>query len=148
MSDQRELILARLLAIYKTVDGVKRVSRNEQVAEDWEFPAILLLDADEDSDDTVSNRNRPVNRTSLIVMSPETYVIFGGLPEDVGSELNRFRARVVKAVLTDAELATLVGTNGDVVYLGCATSLTRGRELIGDIGLNFSIKYLLKPDTL
>ncbi len=148
MSDQRELILVRLLAIYKTVLDVKRVSRNEQVAEDWEFPAILLLDADEESEDDVSNRSRPINRVSMVVMTPETYILFGGLPENVGSELNRFRARVVKAVLTDTELATLVGTNGDVVYLGCATSLTRGRELIGDIGLNFSIKYLLKPDTL
>ncbi len=147
MSDQRELILVRLLAIYKTVDGVKRVSRNEQVAEDWEFPAILLLDADEESDDTADGR-RPVNRTSMVVMSPETYVIFGGLPENVGSELNRYRARIIQAVLTDTELATLVGTNGDVAYLGCATSLSRGRELIGDIGLNFSIRYYLKPTAL
>ena len=27
--------------------------------------------------------------------------------------------------------------------LGCATSLTRGREIIGDVGLNFGFSYLL-----
>ncbi len=98
MTDKREAILVRLLAIYKTVLGVKRVARNEQVAEDWEFPAILLLDADEEPAPPEPGNTRPATAPKLVTMTPETYLIFGGLPEKVGSELNRFRARVIKAV--------------------------------------------------
>lgn len=145
MTDTREAILVRLLAIYRTVEGVAKVARNEQVAEDWESPAILLLDSDEEAAPSEPGSSRPPNAPKLLTLTPETYVIFGGLPEKVGSELNRFRARIVKAVLTDVELAGLVGSNGEIAYLGCATSLTRGRESIGDIGLNFEITYRLDP---
>ena len=142
MTDKREDILVRLLAIYRTVAGVKKVARNEQAADDWNFPALLLLDADEEAEDA-TGRGRPATVPVRVTMTPETYLILGELPENVGSELNRYRARIIKAVLSDAELLTFVGQNGEIAYQGCATSLTRGREIIGDIGLNFAITYRL-----
>ena len=148
MTDKREDILVRLLAIYRTVDGVAKVARNEQAADDWNFPALLLLDADEEGEEAALGRGRPANAPIRVTMTPETYLILGKLPEDVGTELNRYRARIVKAVLTDAELLTIVGTNGQIAYLGCASSLSRGREIIGDIGLNFEITYILNPADL
>ena len=45
--------------------------------------------------------------------------------------------------MTDKREAILVRLLG--IYLGCATSLSRGREIIGDIGLNFAITYRLGP---
>lgn len=147
MSDKREDILVRLLAIYRTVDGVAKVVRNEQVADDWDFPALMLLDADEEAEDRTGS-GRPPTGVVRVTMTPETYLILGALPENVGSELNRYRARIVKAVLSDAELLTIVGKNGEIMYSGCATSLARGREIIGDIGLNFSITYKLNQADL
>ncbi len=147
MSDKREDILVRLMAIYRTVDGVAKVVRNEQVADDGNFPTLLLLDADEEAEDT-TGRGRPPTGLVRVTMTPETYLILGDLPENVASELNRYRARIVKAVLSDAELLTIVGKNGEIAYLGCATSLTRGREIIGDIGLNFAITYKLNQADL
>ena len=147
MSDKREDILVRLLAIYRTVDGVKKVARNEQVADDWNYPALLLLDADEEAEDT-TGRGRPPTGLTRVTMTPETYLVLGELPENVGRELNRYRARIIKAVLTDAELLTIVGKNGEIAYLGCATSLSHGREIIGDIGLNFAITYKLNQSDL
>ena len=147
MADKREAILVRLLAIYRTVDGVATVARNKQVAVDWNWPALLLLDADEESEDALG-RGRPPTGLARVTMTPETYLILGELPENVGTELNRYRARIVKAVLTDAELLTIVGTNGQIAYRGCATSLSRAREIIGDIGLEFAITYVLNPADL
>ena len=147
MSDKRENILVRLMAIYRTVDGVSKVARNEQVADDWHFPALLLLDADEEAEDT-TGRGRPPTGVVRVTMEPETYLILGGQPENVGTELNRYRARIIKAVLSDAELLTIVGKNGEIAYLGCATSLTRGSQIIGDIGLNFEIAYVLNQADL
>ncbi len=148
MTDKREDILVRLLAIYRTVTGVVHVARNEQVADDWNFPAILLLDSDEGADESALGRGRPANAPNRVTMTPETFLLLGDLPEKVGTELNRYRARIIKAVLTDVELETIVGGNGEIAYRGCATSLSRGREMLGDIGLDFSITYKLNPADL
>ncbi len=148
MTDKREAILVRLLAIYRTVDGVATVARNKQVANDWEFPAIELLDADETLADPKPGARPAPDGLSLRIMTPETYLILGDLPENVGTELNRYRARIVKAVLTDAELLALVGRNGEIVFEDCATSLARAREIIGEMGLSFSFTYVLNPADL
>ena len=147
MTDKREAILVRLLAIYRTVDGIATVARNKQVAEDWKWPALLLLDGDEEAEEALG-RGRPPTGLARVTMTPETYLILGELPENVGTELNRYRARIVKAVLTDAELLTIVGKNGEIAYLGCATTLTLARNIIGDLGLNFAITYVLNQADL
>ena len=146
--DKREAILVRLLAICRTVAGVAKVARNEQVADDWDFPAVIVLDADEQADEAAFGRNRPPRAPNLVTMTPELYVILGETPEAVGSELNRLRARILKAVLTDAELAAIVGTNGEIRYESCATGLARGRQMIGEMGLVFAFVYLLEPAKL
>ena len=56
-------------------------------------------------------------------MTPEIYLMLGAKPEDVGTAINGFRAAFIKAVLVDSELATIVGSNGDIRYEGCATGL-------------------------
>ena len=146
--DRREDILVRLLAVCRTVDGVVKVARNEQVADDWDFPAVIVLDADEEADAAAFGRNRPAQAPNLVTMTPELYVILGEVPEAVGTELNRLRIRILKAVLTDAELLTIVGTNGEIRYESCATGLARGRQIIGEMGLVFGFTYPLKPTEL
>lgn len=146
--DKREDILVRLLAVCRTVVGVAKVVRNEQVTDDWDFPALILLDADEEADDAAFGRNRPPQAPKLVTMTPELYVILGEVPEAVGTELNRLRVRILKAVLTDAELAAIVGTNGEIRYESCATGLVRGRQIIGEMGLVFAFVYLLEPTKL
>ncbi len=140
MTDKREAILVRLLAIYKTVLGVKRVARNEQVAEDWEFPAILLLDADEEPAPPEPGNTRPATAPKLVTMTPETYLIFGGLPEKVGSELNRFRARVIKAVLTDAEpRKARTGSSESVLSLTALSNLGPNSDMLSGKALGADI---------
>ena len=81
-------------------------------------------------------------------MSPEALILLGGTPERVGTALNEMRAKFVKAVLTDAQLATLAGTNGRVRYVGCSTHLGHGRSMEGSMGVHFAFAYVLRPDQL
>ena len=53
-----------------------------------------------------------------------------------------------KAVLTDAQLASLTGTNGRVRYVGCSTHLGHGRSMAGSMGVHFAFAYVLRPDQL
>jgi hypothetical protein len=54
----------------------------------------------------------------------------------------------VKAVLTDAQLLAIVGTNGRVRYAGCSTHLGHGRSMEGFMAVHFAIAYVLRPEQL
>jgi hypothetical protein len=77
-------------------------------------------------------------------MTPEVLILLGALPESVGTALNELRAKLVKAVLTDAQLATLTGPNGRVRYVGCSTHLGHGRSMEGSMGVQFAFAYVLR----
>lgn len=147
MADKREDILARLKAVFAAIPGIDYVGRNEDAADDDRRPAIFMFDADEMADDNDPPARAPMS-PRRIAMTPEVYVIVGGKPEDVGTVVNGFRAAVIKAVLSDAALNTLVGTNGHIRYEGAVTALGKGRQMIAECTLAFTFNYLLRPDLL
>jgi hypothetical protein len=75
-------------------------------------------------------------------------ILLGALPERIGTALNEIRARLVKAVLTDAQLIALAGPNGRVRYAGCSTHLGHGRSMEGAMGVHFTFAYVLRPEQL
>lgn len=147
MADVRELVLARLVEIAEGVAGVVTARRNIKRPADDRLPAIVVLDADEAAEETDPG-GHPHRGPRRIAMSPETYILTAGKPEEVGPAINALRALWVKAVLTDATLASIIGTNGEIRYEGCATGLSWGREMIGDMGVSFSFHYVLQPAQL
>lgn len=147
MTDKREQILVRLLAISKAVPGIAAAFRNKDEISDKQRPCILILDADEAANDG-DPMNRPNRSPRRVGMTPEIYILLGAKPEDIGTQINTLRASLVKAILTDADLATIVGSNGDVRYEGCATSLARGRTMEGEMGVSFTFTYVLRPEDL
>jgi hypothetical protein len=149
MTDRREAVLVRLLDIARTIPGIVAAFRNTDEISDRQRPCILILDADEAADDAdPSGLPRRPHAPRRVGMTPELYVMLGAKPEHIGTELNIFRAAIIKAVLTDTTLADLVGTNGDVRYEGCATALARSRMMEGEMGLSFTFTYVLRPDEL
>ena len=135
MADKREQILSRLLAVAQGIPGIAGAFRNK----------------DEISDETADDAdpvNRPTRAPRRIAMTPEIYLLLGAKPENVGTEINALRATFIKSVLTDAGLLLIVGTNGDIRYEGCATSLARGRNMEGEMGISFSFAYTLRPEDL
>ena len=147
MADKRELLLSRLLTIAQGISGVASAVRNKDEISDKARPAIVILDADEVADDADPS-NRPVRSPRRVAMTPEIYLLLGAKPEHVGPEINALRAKFIKAVLTDGELLAIVGSNGDSRYEGCATSLARGRNMEGEMGISFSLTYTLRPEEL
>ena len=149
MTDRRETILVQLLDIARTIPGIVAAFRNMDEISDSQRPCILILDADEAADDgDPSGLSRRPHAPRRVGMTPELYIMLGAKPEHIGTQLNVFRAEILKAVLTDAALVSLVGSNGDIRYEGCATALARGRMMEGEMGLSFTFKYVLRPDEL
>jgi hypothetical protein len=147
--DRRELILARLLEIAEDIPGIRNAYRNQDEINESQRPAILILDADEQAEDRDGGRlgRRPTTPTR-VGMTPEIYIMLAGTPASVGTSLNGFRASLIAAILGDETLGALTGTNGEILYLGAATSLARGRQAEGSMGLSFTFTYPLIPSEI
>jgi hypothetical protein len=146
--DKREQILERLVAIAAAVPGVNTAVRNQDELSERKRPAIAIFDADEAADEGLEHQDHPGRAPNIVVMTPEVMILLGAAPATVGSSLNSLRAKLVKSVLTDTQLTTLVGTNGRVRYAGCSTHLGHGRSMEGFMGMHFAIAYVLRPEQL
>lgn len=147
MTDRREMVLARLLEIARGIEGIAAAFRNKDEISEKQRPAIVILDADETAEDT-DPTSRPSRSPRRVAMTPEIYILLGAKPEELGTTINTLRARLVKTILADAQLAGIVGSNGDIRYEGCATALARGRSMEGEMGVSFSFAYVLRPEEL
>jgi hypothetical protein len=145
--DRREMILSRLLEIAGSTQGIVAALRNKDEISEKQRPAIVILDADEAADDADPG-SRPARSPRRVAMTPEIYILLGAKPEELGSVIYALRARFVKSVLGDSQLGSIVGTNGDIRYEGCATALARGRSMEGEMGVSFSFTYVLRPEEL
>jgi hypothetical protein len=146
--DKREAILQRLVEIAAGLQGIATAVRNQDEISEHKRPAIVVFDADESSDEVAERLDHPGRAPNLVVMTPEVLILLGALPESVGPALNALRAKLVKAVLTDAQLIALAGVNGRVRYGGCSTHLGHGRSMEGSMGVQFTFAYVLRPEQL
>jgi hypothetical protein len=146
--DKREAILARLVEVAAGLDGVATAVRNQDEISERVRPAIAVFDADETADEAAERQDHPGRAPNRVVMTPEVLILLGASPENIGPALNGLRAKLVKAVLTDAQLIALTGTNGRVRYAGCSTHLGHGRSMEGSMGVQFSFAYVLRPEQL
>lgn len=153
MPDRREAIIQRLLVLAEAVDGVPFAFRNRLDLGERQRPAIVILDSDEIVDAGGSAQGRPGRVPSVVSMTPEILIL---LQDDadrtgsagVGAALNTIRAKYLSAILSDSVLAELTGPNGSIRYEGCATGLSRGRNMEGEMGLSVAFQYPLIPAEL
>lgn len=146
--DKREAILAQLLVVATSIDGIVKATRNKKAISEDQRPAIQIFDADEEADEREVGRSRPGNAPNLIMMTPEIFLVLGSATETVGADLNSFRAKIIKAITSDDQLRNLVGSNGEIRYKGCATGLSQGRMMEGEMGIRIDFTYVLNPAEL
>lgn len=147
MPDNRELILAQLVTIAEGIAGVKTIARNKGSISDVARPAIIILDASE-----LAVENDPESRIPSSVrrvrMVPEIYILMSGPSEDVGPDINAFRALLIKAIMTDSALAELSLNGRGIRYEGCSLELALGRAMEGALSVSFSFTYVLEATKL
>lgn len=158
MPDTRELILARLLDI--AVDQVGFVSkvRNRGLLSTDKRPAIVLLDGDESPVLTHGGRSNRARSGGIMPMTPqvmqlkpELYITLPendtSIQETLGTLLNAKRVQLIEAIAEDAPLLILLGSNGNIIYNGCATDLKSGGTLKGQMRLDLLLNYTFFPTT-
>lgn len=147
MTDKREDILARLLVACGAVDGIQKAARNVDALSEPTRPAAIILDGDEQAVEG-DPLGRPEASPRRIEMTPEIHVLLAGQPAEAGTSVNAMRAGIIKAVLTDSELADIVGANGHIRYEGTVTEFGPGRTLQARMRLAFTFTYILIPAAL
>lgn len=142
--DRRELCLSHLLEILGDVEGVSTVLRNEKDISGPKRPGIILMDADDDTGDVP--QGRPASGPEMVSMVPEIRILVGGTSGEVGPALNAIRLKVIEVVKNDTQWPTILTTNGSVRFLGSGSELARGRNMSGEMVLNFMFTYPLRRD--
>lgn len=162
MTDRRDLLLERVYAILQGLAGQQigtgpvvqaaNIVRNRGEMPTDKRPAIILMDADETSNKEAFGRGRPGSTPLLVEVRPEIYVCLEGRkPQNlsVGEDLNAFRIAILKLVLFDSQLATIIGSpTGEIRYEGCLTDLARGRNEDGELGMMIAFRYPFIPTEL
>lgn len=138
------MLLARLVAVCGAVSGIRAVARNTLDVAALNRPAIIVQDGIEQVRDIAQGaRYTEVARMEL---SPGlTVIVRGGVGVDPGGLLSLYRARVLTAVLTDAELIAATGRNGGIRYEGCLVPSPdpEGKEHRLDLTLVFAYPFKL-----
>src|SRR4029077_14761978 len=80
----------------------------------------------------------------FIVLRPRETIENDG----VGEELSGMRMRVLKALIYDESLKSLLGGNGELVYDGHETDLQTGFAILGAMQLRLQLTYTFDPRDL
>ena len=150
MADLYAQVMTRLLAVLKTVEGIATVLDNQLPLSDSAMPALSLIDGEAESWEDDFRPGRPATAPQHMTARPIVVLTIGGEPGELRRLRKRFYGRVVKAVMGDAELVALTGTDpkGALRHLGSATGQRQGRQITGDMQIDFAFDYVLRPDEL
>lgn len=153
MADRREQILVRLMELGAAVPGIISTHRNSLSVDEEDLPAFVLLDADEEDVVLPPREGRGPPSTypiTMVAYTPEMYLMDGRPVGDtnVGTSVNVLRASFLKALLNDATLKSIIGPNGSIRYRGCATGLSIGRSMQGEMSIYVTFTFPLIPDDL
>jgi len=157
--DRRVLILQELEALLSNLDielttgriPAGNFVRNRNALPKELVPGVILIDGDEAPDPRFRQMQQGRQGgipAQIMKMTPEIYVVLDvrkPANKNVGEDLSIARIAIMKAILGDKTLSTIVGANGDITYSGCVTDLARNRQMEGQMGMIFSYSYPWLP---
>jgi hypothetical protein len=144
MSDVREAILARMLQVAETVEGVVTAERNLLVIDEEARPAIIIIDGPETARNNEASK-RPARAPRIIDMQPSVVIMVGAKSSEVGTLINLYRARFLRDLSHDAEFLALTHDGEGFRYDGCTPTVEDGRVVEGQMEFQLNITYILQP---
>ncbi|MBR1150081.1 hypothetical protein [Bradyrhizobium sp. JYMT SZCCT0428] len=146
MSDKREAVMVRLLAIAKDIEDVESAERNAPLADDVDARRISLLEGAEEVNEEFGSRHAADK--GIVVMIPQLLIACSARTRDVGADLNMIRGRLIKAVMTDTELLALTVNKRSIRYAGMDSDLAFAMLMEGRMAIRFRIAVMLDPKAL
>jgi len=166
-TDVREAILEELATLMTGLSGVGSVWRNRGQLEESEgegLPAIIVLDGREENTMEVPAQKTVVFPAVIMAMRPEIVVqlrprdtvqnlLLDGQVDPPGPELSSWRQRIMQAIFNDqvivgnptSRVYGLLGSGGQINYVGCETDMRIGSPMVGQMMMGFEFRYTLLP---
>lgn len=153
----REQLMARILELLGEVEHeIESTVRNRGLMTDEKRPAQVLLDGDERVRVSLQSSRRQGRAATMAPQIMEAFPQIFYLPKEkrprtdanpanIGTEANEWRDKVLVKIWNDTTLASLLGSNGSLVYNGCETDLKSGSAMSGEIRLDLTMTYVLQP---
>lgn len=158
-TDKREQILLYLQTLLGQVEGITAAYRDRGDFPKEKLPAAVLLDGTEEVRTVIQGHSLTRMPAAVFTLLPQIFVVLkprydntnltvedaNGKPisAPVGPELSAYRVKVLKAILSDINLAALLGNNGQIEYRGCDTDMQTGSTMVGQLQLHFAFSYVL-----
>lgn len=156
--DTRETILEYLQSIIAAVKDdadaplFKNVWRNRAEVQDVDRPCVVIFEGSETLITNTDGKGIVRHPPAVYRMEPQVFILhksrddttnltLDGEAAPIGQEMTDFRTRLLNAVINDENLVGLVGTNGQVRFLGFATDMATGRPALGQQLLLFALNY-------
>jgi hypothetical protein len=156
-TDNRELILVQLQAIFGAIPGLTAAQVHRDRGEFDEektvlLPIMILLDGTERKISEARNGRGVQFLPAIMELVPEIYLIMKpkvlNKASEYGPEISGWRMKVIKAIVLDAGLLAILGANGSIDYRGMDTDMQAGRSMEGQLQFNFAFRYVLNPSDL
>lgn len=140
-------LMDRLVAIVSAIPEFKFTARDEvEIGAGTTLPGCVVLEGEEEGEAAIKNRQPAV--PTLMKMFPLISIAVEATASEVGRDLRVLRRKVIKAVLTDATLLGLLGSNGGMIYRGFVCDFVAAEKIVGRMALRFELHYWLKPALL
>lgn len=144
-------IMARLFAIgedMKTAGDFKSAARGDvEIGAGDVLPGFNLFDGEEEGNGELPRRGA-VGRPVLVSMFPLVCIAAQAPAAEIAAVMRVLRRKVIRNVLTDAELIALLGNNGGMAYRGFVSNYVATDQILGRMVVRFEISYVLAPASL
>ncbi len=146
MKDTREEILAQMIVLARSINGIADAARNRTDGKDLLRPAISIHDGPEELFSKPTTELR--SRVQMMEMTPFAQIFIGGSPDQTGPLLNLYRARLLAAILNDTIIGELLGSNGERRYEGCSPFPPTPEQREARMDINLAFRYVFKASDL
>ncbi len=130
------------------VDGEQSIFRNRGEVPVEKMPALVLLDGREEIRISASGKGGILAPTTF-TLQPQVFVVckptVDNLNVGIGEQMSDWRMKLLRAFTSDEDLIAMLGSNGEVQYLGHETDMQTGGLMLGHLMMRFSLTYVLTP---
>lgn len=157
MPDALAMLKDRLEDLLPTIDDAPSVAlyRNRGLLASDMRPCMLLLDGSEEtflSREGEKGRGRTHDAPAIMRWTPGIFAALEvrpvGRSAEYAAEFTAYRNAMLRAILNDPDLLTIVGENGDIAYRGHQTDMQDGLMMQGVLQMNFAFYYVLDTRNL
>jgi len=142
----KEDVLSRMHVLLGGVDGIKTVLRDVDEFPDVARPTVILLAGDTEAVPEFQRSWVKGEVPIMVDMRPVVLLLVSGDQATVGADTDELEGRIIKAIMSDATLPTLISRPGGVYYDRSDYRLSHDLAMACDVQIQFRVRTAIYPN--